>query len=95
MKEINSAIKELEESENIIKNSAHFMQFTIQDMLDSALLKAGKFRKNQSEFNVSQTVKKVIDMQKTEARRKGVSLCYKNLTHDDALLVNSDEQRVM
>jgi signal transduction histidine kinase len=64
-------------------------------MLDSALLKAGKFKKNESEFNISKTVQKVIDMQKTEANEKGISLCYENLTFDDALLINTDEQRVM
>ena len=59
---LNSAIKELTESKNIVENSTHFMQFTVQETLDSALLKAGKFKKHQSKFNISQTVQKVIDM---------------------------------
>ena len=64
---LNSKIKQLEESEEIVKNSAHFMQFTIQDMLDSSQINAGKFKKNLSEFNVSKMIQKVVDMQKLEA----------------------------
>jgi len=60
-------------------------------MLDSALLKAGKFKKNEKEFNVSKMVQKVIDMQNSEAKQKGITLNYENLTYDDALMVNSDE----
>ena len=60
-------------------------------MLDSALLKAGKFKKNEKEFNVSKMVQKVIDMQNLEAKQKGITLSYENLTYDDALMVNSDE----
>ena len=67
------------------------MQFTVQDMLDSAQLKAGKFQKNEKEFNVSKMVQKVIDMQNLEAKQKGITLNYENLTYDDALMVNSDE----
>ena len=50
---INFAIKKLDESELIVKNSVHFMQFTVQDLLDSAQLKAGEFKINYSNFNVS------------------------------------------
>jgi len=60
-------------------------------MLDSAQLKAGKFKKNEKEFNVSRMVQKVIDMQNLEAKKKGITLKYENLTHDDAVMVNSDE----
>jgi len=60
-------------------------------MLDEAQLKAGKFKKNEKEFNVSKMVQKVIDMQKFEAEKKGITLSYENLTYDDALMVNSDE----
>ena len=50
---LNSAIIELTESENIIENSTHFMSYTVKETLDSALLKAGKFKKHQSKFNIS------------------------------------------
>ena len=60
-------------------------------MLDLALLKAGKFKKKEAEFNVSKMVQKVIDMQTFEAKKKGLTLKYENLTYDDALMVNSDE----
>ena len=50
---INFALKKIDESELIVKNSVHFMQFTVQDLLDSAQLKAGEFKINYSNFNVS------------------------------------------
>ena len=60
-------------------------------MLDSAQMKAGKFKKHFKEFNVSQMVQKVINMQKLDAEKKGIDLCFDNNTYDDALVINSDE----
>jgi len=60
-------------------------------MLDSSQINAGKFKQNYNDFNVSQMVQKVIDMQKLEAQKKGIKLHFENLTNNDALLVNSDE----
>ena len=39
------------------------MQFTIQDLLDYAQLKASKFRKNITTFSIIDAVKQVIGMQ--------------------------------
>ena len=43
------------------------MHFTIQDLLDYAQIRADKFRKNISKFNVVDTVKKVIAIQQQQA----------------------------
>jgi signal transduction histidine kinase len=52
------------------------MHFTIQDLLDYAQIKADKFRKIVTRFNVVDTVKKVIAIQKQQADSKAVNLCY-------------------
>ena len=50
------------------------MQFTVQDLLDYAQIKADKFRKTITKFNVIETVKKVIQMQQKQADEKNVKL---------------------
>jgi len=36
------------------------MKYMIQDLLDFAQIKAGKFRKNISEFNIREAIEKVM-----------------------------------
>ena len=38
------------------------MTFLVQDFLDYAQIKTGKFRKNNTKFNIRKTVEKVIQM---------------------------------
>ena len=42
--------------------SATFMSFTVQDMLDTAQIKANKFKQKISKFKLKTTIQKVIDM---------------------------------
>ena len=51
------------------------MHFTIQDLLDYAQIKADKFRKTITKFNIVETVQKVIQMQQKQADEKNVNLC--------------------
>jgi signal transduction histidine kinase len=82
------------------------MHFTIQDLLDYAQIRADKFRKNISKFNVVDTVKKVIAIQQQQADQKSVNLHYEleenkqtndnNLFLDDeTAIISSDEQRII
>ena len=50
------------------------MNFLIQDLLDFAQIKAGKFRKNIQEFNIQEAIEEVMSIQKDQAARKGVEL---------------------
>jgi len=42
------------------ESSAQFMALLVQDFLDYAQIKAGKFRQNIKEFNIRDTVEKVM-----------------------------------
>ena len=50
----------LEKSVKVQQNSSDLMTYLVQDLLDFAQLKSGKFRKNISKFNIRDTVEKVI-----------------------------------
>jgi len=43
------------------------MKFLVQDFLDYAQIKSGKFRKNLKEFNIRDTIEKVMLIQKRGA----------------------------
>ena len=38
------------------------MEFLVQDLLDYAQIKAGKFRKNIKSFNIKEAIEQVIDI---------------------------------
>jgi len=44
------------------ESSASLMTFLIQDLLDYAQIKAGKFRKNIKEFNVREAIEEVMSI---------------------------------
>lgn len=63
------------------------MHYTIQDLLDYAQIKADKFRKTITKFNIIDTVKKVIQMQQKQADAKNVKLA---LEFNDDLFSDTD-----
>jgi signal transduction histidine kinase len=84
------------------------MRFMIQDMLDLAQIKSGKFRKNISEFNIKKSVQKVMDIQSQQAVDKKLALTCEFIGfHDDeddtsgnvgglrSPIIKCDENRVM
>ena len=56
--------KELKEGIKVQDSSANLMAFIVQDFLDYAQIKNGKFRVNTSEFNIRDTVEKVMCIQR-------------------------------
>ena len=48
------------------------MTFIVQDLLDYAQIKAGKFRKNISTFDIRESVEKVMCIQRKNAEEKGI-----------------------
>jgi signal transduction histidine kinase len=44
----------------------------IQDLLDLAQIKSGKFRKNLSSFDIRESVDKVMSIQRQQALLKGI-----------------------
>ena len=69
------------------------MTFMVQDLLDFAQIKAGKFRKNIREFNILEAVNKVVSIQEKQAEDKGISLFsqFKNIINP---MIKCDEGRV-
>jgi signal transduction histidine kinase len=58
------------------------MTFIVQDLLDYAQIKAGKFRKNISIFNIRESIEKVMCIQRKKAEERGIdfSAVYKNFS---------------
>lgn len=50
------------------------MSTMIQDFLDYAQIKAGKFRKNITTFNIRDSIEKVVSIQRHKADSKGVEM---------------------
>jgi two-component system, sensor histidine kinase and response regulator len=48
------------------------MSSMIQDLLDFSQIKSGKFRKNISRFNIRDSIKKVMDMQRSKADEQAI-----------------------
>lgn len=57
-------IEKLEEGLKVQEASANFMLYIVQDLLDYAQIKSGKFRRNISQFNVREAVDKVMCIQR-------------------------------
>ena len=70
-------LSKLNESIDVHDSSTELMTFLVQDLLDFAQLKAGKFRKNISKFNIRDTVKKVMRIQRRKADAAGIELIAK------------------
>ena len=52
----------LNEGLDVQESSASLMKFLVQDLLDYAQIKAGKFRKNIVMFNIREAVEKVMSI---------------------------------
>ena len=68
------------------------MECLVQDLLDYAQIKAGKFRMNLKLFDIRKTIQEVITIQKEKADAKGINLEYK-IALDENLIFH-DEQRI-
>ena len=50
------------------------MSFLVDDLLDFAQLNAGKFRKTITEFDLSEAIQEMINVQKDKASMGGIRL---------------------
>jgi signal transduction histidine kinase len=73
---------EIEDCNMIQTRSAKLMNFLIQDLLDFAMIKAGKLRINLEEFNIREAFEEVMSIQMEQAIRKGIglSITYVNIS---------------
>ena len=91
----------------IQESSSEIMRCLVQDLLDYAQIKAGKFRQNITTFNIRNSVEKVMSIQRLNAEKKGISfeVEYENIAKDEAHangregrfspIIKCDEQRIM
>ena len=79
------------------------MRFMIQDMLDLAQIRSGKFRKNIKKFDIRESIEKVMCVQRQQAADKNIKLFVKYLNIQDPVVdqeynspfICCDENRVM
>ena len=68
------------------------MGFIVQDLLDYAKIKADKFRKNTSTFNIIESVEKVMCVQRQKAEDQNIQFyaTYNNIrTHEEENEISS------
>ena len=69
---ISEISKSLHSGLKIQQSSANIMTFIVQDLLDYAQIKAGKFRKNITSFNIKDSIEKVMCIQRRKAEEKNL-----------------------
>jgi signal transduction histidine kinase len=65
-------IKELQDGIKVQESSANIMSFIVQDMLDYAQIKSDKFRKVNKQFDIRESVEKVMCIQRQKAKDLGI-----------------------
>lgn len=102
---VKDIIKQLKEGKAIQDASASLMEFLIQDLLDYAQIKAGKFRKNVQSFNIREAIEKVMCIQRQKAIENKVCFTveYENIAEgkeqisfddDFSPIIKTDEKRI-
>ena len=67
-------LQEIESSNTIQRNSSQILLFHVEDLLGMAQLKCGKFRKNESKFNIKKAVEDIIEIQQYSADQKNIKI---------------------
>ena len=83
-----TAMKSLQDGLKVQDSSAKIMSFLVQDFLDYAQIKSGKFRTNIKPFNVREVIEKVICIQREKAEDSGLELKgeFINIKEDDGII---------
>jgi signal transduction histidine kinase len=82
------------------QSSTDLMKHLVQDLLDYAQIKAGKFRRNLKKFNIKTAVDEIIQIQIKQAESKGIELFaqYEGANGQEGLdspIVYHDRERIM
>ena len=104
-------MSELKSGWKIQHSSANVLAFIVQDLLDYAQIKSGKFRKNINEFNLISAVEEIMLIQQRKAEDNQIKFhaTFENIMSDKEereldlnfmedthhYMVNTDQQRVM
>jgi len=70
--------------------------YMVQDLLDMAQIKSDKFRKNISTFDIKNSIRAILSIQRLKAKEKNVQLPIEFVGMDstETYLVTSDEHRI-
>ena len=63
MNTLKAIMKKLNQGQKTLSSSTKLMTNLIQDLLDYAQIKAGKFRKNLKRFNIHDTIEEIMSIQ--------------------------------
>ena len=93
--QLETIISKLEDGLFVQESSSNLMIFIIQDLLDYAQLKAGKFRKNLSQFDVRDAVEQIMQIQMKKALDQKINfhVLYDDIDEDEFMVV-TDKQRM-
>lgn len=69
-----STMRKLEKSIKIQTASTKILKFLVNDLLDFARLKSGKFRHEIKRFNIQDSVKEILEIQRFQAETMGIEL---------------------
>ena len=72
------------------ESSANLMKFLVQDLLDFAQIKSGKFRKNISKFNIREAIEQVMCIQRQQAMSNKIRFYAKYINISDRSDYNED-----
>ena len=83
---------QLNEGVKIQQSSAYCLQFMVQDLLDYAQIKQGKFRKIKVLFNIKEAIEEVMMIQKRKALDNNINF---HSSFEGEQMLETDKQRVM
>lgn len=89
--ETNTQIKE---ALKIQHDSSQLLIFMVKNMLDYAQIKAGKFRKDITVFDIRTCVDMVMSFQSIQAKEKNIYLNAQYIGFEDNFMIKSDQQRL-
>ena len=69
---IDEIVEELEQGLEIQESSQELMSSMIKDLLDYAQIRAGKFRKNITTFDIRKSIEKVMAISRLNVKNKGL-----------------------
>jgi signal transduction histidine kinase len=55
-------------------SSSKFLNFLVNDILDFSQLRSGKFRKDESSFNIKDAIEEILQIQQEKAEFCGINL---------------------
>ena len=86
---------EQSESLKIQTSSTKILNFLVNDMLDFAQLRSGKFRRDLSSFNIKEAIQEIVNVQLLKAEFQGIKLSFVMVNFDmNDLVICSDMLRI-